>query len=110
MGTPIHTGPPVADLVVPHSRDRRQQPCHRDQLARGSALLGPAKSAMGQAATNIGPKENGEALGQNFGPTLFIIFHFLLIPFFNINSRNSFKILKCIENEIKLKKLWYKFL
>jgi hypothetical protein len=48
-----------------------------------------------------------EALGRNADMVLFSLFQFL---FWVKNFRNSFKILKYIENEIKLRKIWNKFI
>jgi hypothetical protein len=85
-------GPPIPD-VPPSKRQVWWSPVGASTLCPWHA---PALGHMG--------------LGTESGPILFMDFlDFLIFHFPNRNSRNSFKILKCIENEIRLRKIENKF-
>jgi hypothetical protein len=64
---------------------------------------------MGRPADSVaGLGRQAEVVGWNAGLALFPLNFLFFISYYN--SKNSYKLLKYVENAIKLKKVWNKFL
>jgi hypothetical protein len=114
--------PPRQAVMPPHHHDTTSvssrhcdlaRPTPHATLVRGDHPWVHPRGAGGMGTSGrfvLLARAPSRGLGTKGAQRYSYIFSLFWFSFFNRNSRNSFKILKCIENEIKLIKIWNKLI